>query len=91
MPALFAFLNVVLIPFIMGVVYSFSNWSGFAFAGSELAGFTNYIEGLGDRRFRQAFIFSFQYAFVMLILVNLIGFAFALLVTSKVKGSNILR
>ncbi len=91
LPALFAFVNVVLIPFIMGVVYSFSNWSGFAFAGSEFVGFTNYLEGLGDRRFRQAFIFSFQYALVMLILVNLIGFIFALLVTSRVKGRNILR
>lgn len=91
LPALFAFVNVVLIPFIMGIVYSFTNWDGFSFQGSEFIAFTNYIEAFGDRRFRQAFIFSFQYAFLMLALVNLIGFAFALLVTSKVGGKNILR
>lgn len=91
LPALFAFVNVVLIPFIMGLVYSFTNWDGFAFQGSTFVGLTNYIEALGDRRFRQALLFSFQYAFLMLVLVNLVGFIFALLVTSRVKGRNILR
>lgn len=91
LPALFAFVNVVLIPFIMGLIYSFTDWDGFKFQGSTFIGLTNYIEALGDRRYRQAFVFSFKYAFLMLALVNVIGFGFALLVTSKVRGRNVLR
>lgn len=91
LPALFAFINVVLIPFMMGIVYSFTDWDGFSFQGSQFVGLTNYIEAFNDRRFKQAFVFSFKYAFLMLALVNIIGFMFALLVTSKVGGKNVLR
>ncbi|NCC84459.1 MAG: sugar ABC transporter permease [Clostridia bacterium] len=91
LPALFAFVNVVLIPFIMGIVYSLTDWDGFAFQGSNFIGLTNYIEAIGDSRFLDAFLFSFKYAIFMVILVNVIGFAFALMVTAKVRGRNVLR
>ncbi len=91
LPALFAFINVVVIPFIMGVVYSFTDWGGLQFEGSQFVGWANYIEAFRDRKFLDAFLFSFKYAFLMLILVNVIGFALALLVTSRVKGANALR
>ncbi len=91
LPALFAFINVVAIPFIMGVVYSFTDWDGLQFAGSQFVGWTNYAEVLKDQKFLDAFVFSFKYAFLMVVLVNVLGFALALLVTSRVKGSNGLR
>ncbi len=91
LPALFAFINVVAVPFIMGVTYSFTNWDGFQFAGSQFIGATNYTEAFSDSRFLNSFVFSFKYAFLMVLLVNLIGFALAILVTSKVRGRNTLR
>lgn len=91
LPALFVFLNVVLIPFIIGVVYSFTNWAGFSFAGSEFVGVENYRNVLGEARFLSAFGRTFVYAFAVIILVNVIGLALALLVTSNIKTQNTLR
>jgi raffinose/stachyose/melibiose transport system permease protein len=91
LPALFFFLNVVIIPFISGIFYSFTNWQGFGLTGTKLVGFQNYIDAIRDVKFTTAFGFSFLYALVMLVLVNLIGFGLALLVTSKIRTRNILR
>lgn len=90
-PSLFAFINVVVIPFIMGIVYSFTNWDGFAFKGSTFVGFKNYASALGDKQFTTAFWLTTKYTFVMIILVNVVGLALALLVTSKIKSKNLLR
>lgn len=90
-PALFIFLNVVMIPFIIGIIYSLTNWDGFQFAGSKFVGFENYLEVFKDKNYIKAFLFSFKYSFFMLVLVNLIGFSLALLVTSKIRGKNALR
>lgn len=91
LPALFFFANVVIVPFVSGIVYSFSDWQGFAFAGSNFVGLNNYRQAFSDPRFVTSFLFSFKYAFAMLILVNLIGFALAMLVTSRIKSKNVLR
>lgn len=91
LPALFFFANVVIIPFISGIVYSFTDWAGFSFAGSGFVGLDNYRQAFSDPRFISSFLFSFQYALAMLILVNVIGFSLALLVTSRIKSRNVLR
>lgn len=90
-PALVVFINVVIIPFIIGVVYSLTNWDGFQFAGSEFVGLKNYIDVFNDSNFFKALFFSFRYSFAMIILVNVLGFGLALLVTSKIKAKNALR
>ncbi|GLC31102.1 carbohydrate ABC transporter permease [Clostridium omnivorum] len=90
-PSLFIFINVVIIPFIIGVVYSFTNWNGFAFKGSSFVGLKNYAAAFGDEKFTSSFWLTTKYTFVMIILVNVVGLALALLVTSKVKGKNLFR
>lgn len=90
-PSLFVFINVVIIPFVMGIVYSFTNWNGFAFKGSTFVGFKNYTSAITDEKFISAFWLTSKYTFVMIILVNVVGLALALLVTSKLKGRNLLR
>lgn len=91
LPALLFFINVVVVPFISGIVYSLTDWDGFGFAGSNFVGFANYIAVLRDEKFLGAFGFSIQYALVMLILVNVIGFGLALLVTARIRSRNALR
>lgn len=91
LPSLFIFANVVVIPFIMGIVYSFTNWDGFAFKGSSFVGLKNYISAFTDEKFLLSFWFSTRYTIAMVILVNVVGLALALLVTSKIKGRNIFR
>jgi len=90
-PSLFIFVNVVIIPFFMGIIYSFTNWNGFAFNGSSFIGFKNYVEAIGDEKFAASFWLTTKYTLVMVILVNIVGLALALLVTSKIKGKNLFR
>lgn len=90
-PALFIFVNVVIVPFAMGIVYSFTDWGGFSFAGSSFVGLHNYIRAFGDQAFLTSFLRTFQYAFLMVVLVNVVGFFLALLVTRRMKSSHALR
>jgi raffinose/stachyose/melibiose transport system permease protein len=90
-PSLFIFINVVIIPFILGILYSFTNWSGFSISGSTFVALDNYKKVLSDEKFLNSFVLTGKYTLAMLLLVNLIGFLLALLVTRKLKSSNILR
>lgn len=91
LPALLFFANVVIIPFIIGIVYSFSDWSGFSFAGSHFVGFKNYADSIADGDFIISFGRTFLYAIIMVLLVNVAGFFLALLVTQNIRTHNILR
>lgn len=82
---------MVIIPFILGIIYSFTNWSGFSFAGSKFVGFANYVAAFQDGDYVTTFLRTFVYAFFMVLLVNIVGFILALLVTQKFKTSNALR
>lgn len=90
-PSLFIFINVIIIPFIMGFVYSFTNWNGFAFKGSSFVGLKNYIMVFKDEKFLTSFGRTGLYTLIMVILVNVVGLSLALLVTSKIKSKNFLR
>ncbi|HHV73149.1 MULTISPECIES: sugar ABC transporter permease [unclassified Thermoanaerobacterium] len=90
-PSLFIFINVVIIPFILGIIYSFTDWDGFSFFGSKFVAFSNYLKVFRDQNFLSAFLLTFKYAIIMVIVSNIIGFSLALLVTRKMKTRNILR
>ena len=92
-PVLFAFLMVVIIPFFMGIFYSFTSWSSSARAGGGLKfiGLTNFTESLSDPSFLYSFILTFVYTAINVLAINLVSFALALLVTSAIKGRNIYR
>ena len=90
-PALFAFIVVQIIPTIMGIGYSFTDWNGVG-KTKNFVGLNNYITTLtNDTQFRNAFLFTFLFSICAVITVNVIGFALAMLVTQKIKGSNLLR
>ena len=90
-PALFAFTVVQVIPTLMGIGYSFTDWNGIG-TTKNFVGLINYITTLtDDALFRQAFVFTFLFSICAVISVNVIGFALALLVTQKIKGANLLR
>lgn len=82
-------LLVVIVPMLLGLFYSFTNWNGLFF--SKTVGFSNYVAAFHDSGFMNAFWFTVRYAIVVIIAVNVIGLGLALLVTQKLKGSNILR
>jgi raffinose/stachyose/melibiose transport system permease protein len=91
LPSLFVFVNVVIIPFLMGIIYSFTDWDGFAFKGSSFVGLKNYISAFTDQKFITSFYLTAKYTICMVALVNIVGLGLALLVTSKIKTKTLLR
>ncbi|MGL4696091.1 carbohydrate ABC transporter permease [Enterococcus larvae] len=88
-PVVLALIIVVVIPFLYGVYYSFTNWD--AVAKGEFIGLANYQALLSDSGFWSAIGFTVKFAVVSILLINVIGLGLAMLVTSKFKGANILR
>lgn len=90
-PVLFAFTVVVLIPVIMGIIYSFTSWNGIE-DNAKWVGFLNYIDIIkNDKTFFTSFLFTAKFAIASVITINVIGFVLALLVTRGLKISNGLR
>jgi raffinose/stachyose/melibiose transport system permease protein len=90
-PALIAFLMVQIIPFSIGLYYSFTNWSASAQASIDWVGLTNYKEIFKDFQFLHSTVITSVYTAMNIIAVNIIAFSLALLVTSKIKGRDFYR
>ena len=88
-PLLFTFLITVLIPFICGIFYSFTNWNGIKF--TEFVGLGNYITMFKSNDYIYSFVVTFIFTVINMISVNVVAFGLALLCTSKVKGKNFYR
>lgn len=90
-PALLFFITIQIIPFIMGVYYSFTSWNGVSSA-IEWVGFENYKRIFtNDEKFFDSFIFTTKFMFTAVVISNLIGFSLALLINGALKTKNILR
>jgi len=90
-PILFAFLLVVIVPMILGIYFSFTDWNGIN-NNASWVGISNYIEVFsGDEEFLNAFGFTAKFAAVSVVLINLIGFGLALFVTKIERFSGLLR
>ena len=90
-PSLFAFVMVIIIPFFMGIYYSFTDWN--AITGTEViwVGFRNYVAIFQDITFLHSFMITVVYAIFNILALNIVAFFLALLVTSKVKLTGIYR
>lgn len=90
-PVFLTFTVIVLIPFFTGIYYAFTDWNGVTGA-VKWVGLDNFkYLFTEDKQFQQSFILTTKYTVVSIFLTNLIGFGLALLVTQKLKTSNILR
>ena len=90
----FAFIVVVVLPFLVGVVLSFTNWNGIDSVTSgdyEFTGAENYRDALDDDAFRDTLEITLLYVLGVVIFANLVAFGLALLVTSKLKAQNFFR
>ena len=88
-PLLFTFLVTVIIPLILGVGYSFTDWTGIKF--TKVVGFSNYQAMFKDPAFLWSVLITFVFVFVNVILINLVGFLLALLCTVKMRGISFFR
>lgn len=89
-PAVFAFLAVVIIPFLYGFYLTLTDWDGLSNAKSFI-GFANYGAVLGDADFLGSLWMTIRYMLVSVLSVNIIGFLLALAVTGHIRGRNFFR
>ena len=89
-PCLFALFMVVVIPFFMGIYYTFTNWNG-ANPDYDFVGFSNYLYIFKDAQFIYSFKITLIYTFASVLTINLIGFTLAYIVTRNLKTKNFLR
>lgn len=90
-PAIAFFLLSQIIPFFMGVYYSFTSWNGVS-SQVNWVGLSNYVTILTkDTNFYNSFWFTTKFMFVAVAISNLIGFSLALLLTQMLKTRNLLR
>lgn len=89
-PAFSIFSIIVLIPFVLGMYYSFTNWNGVS-GTIEWVGLSNFIQIFNDSQFKASFLFTVKFTLVSVLLINLLGFLLALILTQKLKTKNLLR
>ncbi|ANY74324.1 carbohydrate ABC transporter permease [Paenibacillus ihbetae] len=90
-PALLFFGITIIIPFVMGMYYSFTNWNGVS-GNVEWVGLDNFVKIFtSDRAFADSFWFTTKFTIVGVILTNLVGFFLAYFLTKKIRGRNFLR
>ena len=90
-PAVFAFVMVIIIPFFMGIYFSFTDWIAITGAEVTWVGVRNYLAVLKDITFLNSFLVTLVYAILNIIVINVCAFFLALLVTSKLKYTNLYR
>ncbi|MDF1618854.1 hypothetical protein [Petrocella sp. FN5] len=88
--AMFAFITVVLIPFIYGVYITLFKWDGIS-SEKKYVGLNNYLGVFNDKDFWISVGLTLRYVLIIVILINVIAFALAYLVTSGIKGQNFYR
>lgn len=89
LPALILFVLFNTIPLITGAFYSFTNYRGYG--SYDFVGFRNFIELFQDSRVGKSYLFTFKYAIVGTILVNVLSLLIAMGLNSKIKFKSTLR
>jgi multiple sugar transport system permease protein len=92
-PTLIVIFTFSILPFIMAIVYSFTNKMLVSTSGNSLKfiGFDNYIQLFQDSTTYKAFLNTFIYTIVIVPLITIFALLLALLVNVKLKGITILR
>jgi raffinose/stachyose/melibiose transport system permease protein len=83
------FTVVLVVPFVNGFYYTFTDWDGFKV--DKFVGFSNYAESFADPKFWTTLRFTGLFVVVSLVLVNVVAFGLALIVTSNLRSRNLLR
>jgi raffinose/stachyose/melibiose transport system permease protein len=90
LPTILAFIMVIIIPFIYGIFYSFTDWQGTG-TYSKMVGFENYKAIFTEPAFLHSFLKTLEFTVINIITVNVVAFVISLLVTSEIRGRNLYR
>ncbi|WP_433747659.1 carbohydrate ABC transporter permease [Falsibacillus pallidus] len=89
MPAVLLFFVFHTYPALQGIFYSFTNWNGYG--DWDFVGLKNYLNVFKDSRAIHAYLFTFKFAIVSTIIVNVFSLLIAIGLNSKIKGRNFFR
>ena len=88
-PTFLAFIIGFIVPFIMGLYLSLCDFR--TVTDAKFVGFSNFAKAFQDAEFLHAFLFTSAFTVVTVILINVIAFAVAMVLTQNVPGTNIFR
>ncbi len=88
-PILILFFCFNTLPLIKGFYYGLTNFRGYG--NYDFVGLRNFVEVFQDARVGKSYLFTFKYAIVMTIAVNVISLILALGLNSNIRGKNALR
>jgi len=89
LPTLLAFTMGFIAPFLVGVWISFCKFT--TINDATFIGFSNYTKILTDGTFVHALWYTSLFTVVSVVFINFFAFAIALLLTRKIKGTNLFR
>lgn len=90
LPILLMYCFFFVIPMLMGMKNSFTDWSGTS-QTYNFIGIQNYTKIFQDERFRNALFFNFKYTLLLTIATVLISVVVALVLNQKIKGRTFFR
>lgn len=88
-PVLLLFFLFNTLPLIKGFYYGLTNFRGYG--NYDFVGLRNFKDLFSDSRVGKSYLFTFKYALVMTLLVNLLSLILALGLNREIKGKNALR
>lgn len=89
LPTFVAFFIGFLVPFIYGIYLSFCSFT--TVTDAKFIGWQNYARAIKDKEFLHALGFSTLMTIVTTIVINVVAFAIAYLLTKSIRGSNLFR
>ena len=89
LPTLVAFTIGFLVPFIMGIYLSFCKFT--TVTDAKFVGISNYLKIFTDKTFIHALWYTALFTIVSVVLINVLAFAIAMLLTKGISGTNVFR
>lgn len=89
LPTLIAFIIGFVVPFFMGVYLSFCKFT--TVTDATFNGIQNYVKAFQDPTFLHSMIYTALFTLVTVVLINVLAFIVALLLTKGFKGTNAFR
>ncbi len=90
LPGMFCFVAVVIVPFLYGVYLTLTDWNGVS-SVKNFVGLSNFVGVMKDTQFWTSLLLTFKYVIFVVVIVNVLAFGIAYLLTRGIKGQNFFR
>lgn len=89
LPTLIAFGIAFVIPFLLGIYLSFTEFT--TVNDAKWIGLSNYVKAFSNQEFLNALGFTVKFTVLSVLTINVFAFILAMLLTRKIKGTNVFR